>query len=169
MSRNNKIVLAILLTLVILINGFIIFQSCLPANSSSDWSNAVVVIIEDISGGSVTPTSKVTPDLTFSEFIRKAVGHFLLFGIDGIFSYLFFYHLAKYKDFKNKWLKYIYSVSLGIFISSLTEIIQLFTPGRYGDVIDVLLDVFGFLFMMGITVLIIYLVSRHKSKQKVVA
>ena len=168
---NKKLIILkwIFFSLMIIINAFIIFQSCLPANSSSEWSNVVVVIIEDISGGSVTPSSHVTPDLTFSEFIRKAIGHFTLFGIDGIISYLYFYYLDKDKCFKYNWLKYVLALSIGIFIASLTEIIQLVVPGRYGDIIDVLLDVLGFIFFMGITILVIYLVNRHNSKKKEIA
>ena len=163
MDRRIKIFKWVFFSLMVAINVFIIFQSCLPATSSSQWSDVVVEVIENISGGSVTPSSKVTPSLTVSEFVRKAIGHFALFGIDGVISFFYFYFLDKERHFKYRWLYPILALAVGIFVASLTEAIQLIIPGRYGDIIDVLLDVGGFVALGGITYLIVLIINHHKN------
>ena len=151
---------------MIAINVFIIYQSCLPAKSSKEWSEVVVVVIQDISGGSVTPSTKVSGDLTFSEFIRKAIGHFTLFGLNGVITFFYFYFLNMERKFKRSWLYLVLTASVGILIASITEIIQLSIPGRAGDVIDVLLDVAGFIVAASICYLIIYLINKNRKKKE---
>lgn len=163
---NKKTLMIISLVLAIAINAFIIFQSCLPSGPSSTWSNAVVDVIEDISGGSVDGQATTPTGLTVSEFIRKSVGHFSLFGLSGLFTYLFFYFLYEYKGYKYYYLHVLFSLLTGIIVASLTEIIQLMVPGRCGDINDVLLDVGGFTIVLLLTLLITTIYKNIELKNK---
>lgn len=99
----------------------------------------------------------------FQAFVRKALGHFMLFFIDGIFGFLTFYLF-----FKNKRMKktLIYSIGVGVFIAALSEVIQLYVPGRAGRLLDVLLDSSGYLLATLLCYFVILLYNRQKKKIK---
>ena len=87
--------------------------------------------------------------------VRKGLGHFGAFLVLGIFS-TFTYLLY----LRNK--KWIFSVPLniaaGFIVAAITEIIQLYVPGRYGSFKDVMIDFSGFL-CSSITLTVIILLS----------
>lgn len=79
--------------------------------------------------------------------VRKGLGHFgafLVLGIFSTFTWLLFF--TKKKMFFSVPINLI----LGFGIAALTEIIQLYVPGRYGALSDVLLDFSGFILSAGI-------------------
>ena len=79
--------------------------------------------------------------------VRKGLGHFgafLVLGIFSTFTWLLFF--TKKKMFFSVPINII----LGFGIAALTEIIQLYVPGRYGALSDVLLDFSGFILSAGI-------------------
>ena len=79
---------------------------------------------------------------SFFLLVRKGVGHFGAFLVLGIFSSFTFTLFFN----KKKWLWSIpLNIGQGIFLASLTEIIQLLVPGRAGLLSDVLIDVSGFI------------------------
>lgn len=79
----------------------------------------------------------------FASFIRKSIGHFLLFGVSGLFTTWAFFLLFD-KMIKKKWLIALYSALFGLAIASLTEFIQLFIPQRSGNWLDVVINIFGY-------------------------
>lgn len=79
----------------------------------------------------------------FASFIRKSIGHFLLFGVSGLFTTWAFFLLFN-KMIKKKWLIALYSALFGLAIASLTEFIQLFIPQRSGNWLDVVINIFGY-------------------------
>ena len=164
---NRKYLIWAFFTLMIMVNAFVIFQACLPANSSSSWSEAIVEVISDISGGSVEGTTPTPSGLTVSEFVRKSVGHFSLFGLNGLFTYLFFYYLYEDKGYKYYYLHVLWAALVGIFVASLTEVIQLFVPGRCGDIQDVFLDVGGFLSVMLLALLVTSIIKNVQHKKRI--
>lgn len=104
---------------------------------------------------------------SFEAILRKALGHFLIFGIASIFTTITLYLFLKYK-LKKKYFIPLISLGFGFFIASLSEFIQYFVPGRGASFIDVLLDTFGYL--LGILIclliyLIIYLIKRYKANK----
>lgn len=110
----------------------------------------------------------ITDIQSFTSFIRKALGHFGVFFILGIFS-LFTYALF-FK--KRQWL---YSIPIhfasGYFIAVLSEFIQLYVPGRGGAYKDVMIDYSGYListfFIIFIYLLIFtckYFIQKKKNK-----
>lgn len=74
-------------------------------------------------------------------FGSKFIGHFCLFVLTGLFSYLFF--VASLKR-RTAWiLFFVY----GAFLSSLGEIIQLFIAGRSPTVVDVFVNYGGYVLL----------------------
>ena len=153
---------------MLMLNAFIIYQSCLPAGSSKGWSDAVVEVIKTITNGTIDSSTPITPNLSWGSFIRKAIGHFGLFGLDGVVTFLYFYFLSLNKKFENRNLYIYFAAVLGIIVAVVTELLQLVIPGRYGDIIDVLIDIGGYVLGVAITFLIVYLVNRHKHKKELI-
>lgn len=155
--------------LMIAINGFIIYQSCLPEGASSTWSEAAVKTVEGVTQGNVNTNTVLhnvvtNTDVTLNEALRKILGHFALFGASGLFTYLFFFFLQLFKGFKKYYLHIIISLGVGIIISSLAELIQMFVPGRSADIIDVLLNLGGFVIFSGLAIVTIILIYHFKKK-----
>ena len=77
------------------------------------------------------------------------------------------YYLSCYYLLRGK--RYYYHVGLalflGIFFSSITELIQLAIPNRSGDIADVLINLLGYLLGMGIVLLIITIYYHHQNKK----
>ena len=100
---------------------------------------------------------------SFSELVRKSIGHFLLFLVNGVFTFLFMYELNKdvnYK-YKKKWHYIVITLLLGLIFASLSEFIQFLVPTRFGSFIDVGIDALGFYVGTGITLLVVYLINRQ--------
>ena len=79
--------------------------------------------------------------------VRKGLGHFgafLVLGIFSTFTWLLFFTK------KRMFFSVPINIILGFGIAALTEIIQLYVPGRYGALSDVLLDFSGFILSAGI-------------------
>jgi glycopeptide antibiotics resistance protein len=75
-----------------------------------------------------------------SLIVRKLLGHFLIFWLDGVLAYLTaisFIHKAKW------WLPPLIAGAAMILVASVSEIIQLFASDRAGTFIDVILDSAG--------------------------
>jgi len=164
-NKSIKITKWIFFALMIIINLFIIYQSCLPDVSSKSWSDAVVDMIKTITHGDIDSGTPITPNLSWGKLIRKLIGHFSLFGLDGVITYLYFYFLNRDRPFKYKYLYIIIPSVIGILLAVITECLQLVIPGRVGDIIDILIDIAGFLLGLGITFLITYLINRHNNKK----
>ena len=166
-SKLDWILFSIFLVLALAINAYIIYHACLNGAKSSEASQGVVEVSEEvvntISPGTVTPENHDS----FATFIRKAFGHFGLFVISGLFSSLTLYFFLK--DFK--WYKHyfgiIISFGFGFSLAAITEIIQLNVPNRSGEFTDVLIDSSGYLLGLGIIVLVLFLILRRKQKNAV--
>ena len=165
---NKKIIICkwIFFTLMILVNGFIIYQACLQGSSSEEWSNPLVQIVVDLSGGSITPSTVVFFDLSLAAFLRKLIGHFSFFGLNGVVTFLYFYFLNKDKLFKHQLITIVIPIAIGIFVAFLTELIQLLIPGRSGEIVDVIIDISGYLLGFSLTLLITYLIDRKRKLLK---
>lgn len=141
------------------INVFIIVNSCLPGQQSTNASNFIVEPVKNIINSIKADTINETNIQQFSSVIRKLVGHFSLFVLSGVFTTLtikFFY----YDENEKLWQLCFISCIFGIFLASLTEIIQTFVPGRSGEFGDVLIDFSGYLLAFLIIVLIVYLKNK---------
>ena len=99
----------------------------------------------------------------FEGFIRKAIGHFFLFFVDGILGFWTFYLFLK--DKKSAKLIILLSIITGVFVAALSEIIQLFVPGRAGTITDVIIDSVGYISATFLMLLILHLINKPKDKK----
>lgn len=99
----------------------------------------------------------------FEGFIRKAIGHFFLFFVDGILGFWTFYLFLK--DKKSAKLIILLSIITGVFVAALSEIIQLFVPGRAGTITDVIIDSVGYISATFLMLLILHLINKQKDKK----
>ena len=96
--------------------------------------------------------------------IRKIIGHASLFAIAEIFTlialYMFMYN-------KKLYLPIVISLGIELFISSISELIQHFTPNRHGTITDVLINMSGAIIGSIIVFLVILLVNYIKKKKSI--
>lgn len=91
-------------------------------------------------------------------FIRKAIGHFLLYFVNGIFAMLTIYYLF---NFNMKVYAFISGTTFGLLMSGLTEFIQYFIPGRAGLFSDVAINFLGFMSAVGLFFLVHFIYEKH--------
>ena len=164
-SKTYLVWTIIVCLLALAINVFIIVHSCLTASESTNASNGVVEVLQNIIN-SIFPNT-ITPSNhdAFAAFIRKAVGHFGLFMVSGSLTSLAIYlALDPLKKFKY-WMLIVMSLGFGLFMGILTEIIQLNVDGRSGEFTDVLIDFSGYLLGFLIILLILFLIIRKQKRQ----
>lgn len=167
MKKNRTdLILAIVFTVLALaINVYIVYHSCLNGSQSGAASKGVVDFIADIINSVKGNTINESNYNAFSNFIRKAVGHFGLFVISGLFSSLSIHYWLEDLKWYRFYFGIIISFAFGFLLASITEIIQLNVPNRSGEFTDVLIDSSGYLLGLGIIVLILFLVIRHNTKK----
>ena len=160
--KARKILFYIFLTIALAINVLIIVESCIGGEGSASQSISVSESIASAIEG-LFPSANID-HAAFHSAIRKIVGHFLLFGLSGIFTALTFV----FNDFimnKFKWKNILFILGIGFAVALVSELIQYFVPGRYGAFTDVFIDFSGYLFFSGLTYLIYLLIIRHRNKQ----
>ena len=101
----------------------------------------------------------------FASFIRKSIGHFLLFGVSAIFTTWAFYFILN-KVIKKKWFIVLVSGLFGIAVASVTEMIQLFIPLRSGTWIDVGINILGYAVFLALTILFGFLILKRRQKNE---
>lgn len=160
--KNKRYLIATIIVgcLAISINLFIILQSCLNGDRSTESSGFVVELFKSLINIFSKNAINENNIGTFTQVIRKLIGHFGLFAVDGLISswaiYLSSAYIKKYKHLYGL----LFSLFFGLFIAGLTEVIQSFIPSRSGEIVDVLIDFSGYLLGTGIIALIIFL--RYK-------
>lgn len=82
--------------------------------------------------------------------IRKFIGHFMLFSIDGVLTFFVFNMFSK-KNFK-------YTIIFGVVFAFICEFMQLMAGGRSFALLDICLDFFSFILVP----MIIYIYFAHK-------
>lgn len=165
-SKKYLIWTIVFSVIALAINAYIIIHSCLDAVQSTEASDGVVEVTEEVIN-TVAPGT-ITPDNheSFVSLVRKAFGHFGLFMVSGFFSSLAFY-LAISPFNKQKYYQIIIiALAFGLLMGLITETIQLFVPGRSGEITDVLIDFSGYLLGFLIILLILSLIIRHIYKQE---
>ncbi len=81
----------------------------------------------------------------FYSFVRKIVGHFSLFAILGMGYFICSFFFLK----KRRWASLLIAPFGVLTIAGLTELVQLYTPGRYGTLYDIFINFSGGLVGMG--------------------
>ena len=136
---SNKAVIKLIL---IVLWMFVIFYfSAQAGDESASISNRVVIkIAETIHHHTLSNTEKEKFIENFSLTVRK-LAHMIEYFILAILIYIF---LREFYP-KDKYL-FLLVILLAVFYALTDEIHQLFVPGRYGSIIDVLIDSMGALF-----------------------
>lgn len=165
MIKKQSVVFYIFFVLAIAINVFIIVEGAIDSGGSSSQSLGVTQFVIDVIK-SIAPNSRVATDPDYAHhLVRKLIGHFGLFGVSGIITTTMF---CLIKDvLADKKLKIVLiDAGTGFLVAILSEVMQLFAPGRAFAVTDILIDLFGYVLFGWITFMIFFLVYRHKHKEK---
>jgi VanZ family protein len=94
----------------------------------------------------------------FALVVRKVLGHFLIFLLDGVFGYL---ALLKLLKINRVWLGLSIATAAMFGVAGISELIQYFTSGRSANWGDVGIDVAGAL----IGILIVFLISSSANEK----
>ncbi len=95
-------------------------------------------------------------------FIVRKLAHFSIYTALGMSATGFFFTFDKL----TKKRQVIFAIILGCLYATTDELHQLFTPGRSGQITDVLLDSVGVIIGTGIITLVWYLVMKRRRKQE---
>ena len=101
----------------------------------------------------------------FHHLVRKFIGHFSLFLVNGVLASLFFMFYFEKNDKKNLLSVGASSLSI-ILLSIITELLQFLSPGRGPAVEDVLLDIFGGVVGILVVIIIFMIIQLFKKKKE---
>lgn len=135
----------IILFIAVAINIFIIVNASINGETSSvesgNFSKFMAAIFNLFRPGYINETNFDA----FAAIIRKLAGHFGIFVADAFFS-TYAFHLFLKKELKHRNIIFIGgSAIFGSIIASVSELVQIFTPQRYGSWLDILIDFSGYL------------------------
>ena len=166
--KKYRISFYIFLCLSIALTGYIVISSCLQGSDSSSQSGRVVNFFKMIINGIFPNTINEDNIGWFTTFIRKGIGHYGAFLVDGVFISLTVYFYCLLKEKKIYYPQLYIVLPIGLFLAILTESIQLLVPNRSGEVVDMFIDYGGYLTGFAILILIYYLIDRkHRNNQNI--
>ena len=163
-SRRYLIVLIIATVLALAVNTFIVVQSCLNANQSTEAASPIVDMWKAIVNAFHKDAINEDNIGTFTHVIRKLFGHYGLYAISGILSSWALYMWIKPLRWFKPYIYLIITLSFGFLFSLLTEFIQIFTPGRSGEFTDALIDYFGYITGALIILIILFIIFKKRTK-----
>ncbi len=149
-----KYIKYIFIILTIACIAFIWYNSSLDGVESTNESQGVLAIINDILAYFGIPNKA-------SEFAVRKMAHFLEFSGLGFLLTMDIYFCSK------SLIRNIYiSPFIGLITACIDETIQIFSPGRTSKLTDVWVDFSGIIAATIVTILLIKLVLNKKSKTK---
>ena len=150
-----KIVKWIILALALAVNVFIIVNACMngtmSAQESGRFSRFVAGFLNFFSPNYINDGNFDN----FASIIRKLAGHFGLFCLNGILSTLSFHLFLKDSKLKSSFYVVGFSLGLGFLVAAVSELIQIFTPERYGSWLDILIDFSGYFLGFGLLIAVL--------------
>ena len=168
--KKRYILPIIIITLTVLINGYIIMHSCFNASLSSSSSGRLVNFLKVIINAFHANTINENNIGAFTHVIRKLVGHFGLFVISGFFTSFSFSFINRKVPFLKDVYYYLLTLTSGFFLASLTEFIQRFVPGRSGEFTDAMIDFSGYIvgtIAFVLIMMVIVLVKNKNDKKRI--
>lgn len=160
--KIRKTLIITFLVLLISLDIFIIVESCIGGTGSASQSQGITQLVIDIIHA-FNPSAELDVGVVHN-IVRKVCGHFLLFGLSGILTTLVF--VLPSEAFKKHFTLMIISIiGKGVVLACVTEIIQIFTPGRSGNGIDILIDMAGYILFAFIIFIIFYIHYLNKNKK----
>jgi len=166
MNKKRLTAGIIFLVIALAIDVFAIVESAIGGSGSGAQSSRFANFILNIVKVFDPNTTLTINTPGFQNFIRKFFGHFLLFGGSGLFTTLGLYLILLDKAAKPIISISILSALIGLALASITEVIQLFTPGRAGLIADVFIDWAGYVLFGGIVIFIILIKSFLKRRKE---
>lgn len=145
------------LSIFALINFLILFFASVSGEDSANQSG----ILLDATNGILKFLNINLNEIQLENihaFIRKAVGHFGIFMVSGIFGWL----SARAWLNTSLTVKFSLTMGIGILIGSLSEIIQIFASNRGPSFGDVVIDSLGFF----VGIVIVYLITLPLDNRK---
>lgn len=147
----------IMTAITVLFISFIFLHSSMTGDTSSNESSSVLVFVQSIINALCIP-------ITLSELLIRKVAHFSEFAVLGVLVSTTFYI---YDKTLKKYIKRLLSVFFICLATAVTdETIQLFVPGRSGQVSDVLIDFSGAFTGVIIVSVILMIIYRKKTKNR---
>ena len=143
----------IFLLLAVAVTAFIWQQSTVPAPASAEISDTVRDVVVDAVGGEQTSVGSFV-----DRFVRK-IAHFVEFSLLGLCIEAYFLRRFGAGEIALRG-------AIGVFVAAADETIQIFTD-RGASVLDVLLDLSGFVTASLFLLLLGELVARVRIKRKV--
>ena len=165
-SKKYLVLTCIIVILAIAINVYIIVHACLNGSDSSKASQGIVDVSKDVINTVAPGTVTESNYPSFATFIRKALGHFGLFMINGILSPWAIYLALNPLKSSRYWILITYALEFGLLIALITETIQLNVAGRSGELRDVLIDYGGYFLGFSIIFFILLPISIKKYKKR---
>ena len=144
----------IFIILAVGINAFIIVEAAMSGSSSAQQSSFIADIIAKI--------FNIVPDDNFHHIVRKLVGHFSLYVVNGVLTTLAIYYSLKYKNIYKTNLFLIIYLLLGALLAALSEFVQLLAKNRGFAFNDMLINFSGFFLGGGVVFLICFLVNKKR-------
>ena len=159
--KIRKILFITFAIIALAINVLIIVLSATGGDESSSQSLSFTKMIVDIIN-TIAPNSPITQDQDrLHHVVRKLFGHFLLFGGSGLFTTLTL--IFSGNVFKNRKIETIlFSLSIGLTVATISELIQIITPGRAGMVTDILIDFSGYFLFTIIIYFVLFFINKAK-------
>lgn len=167
--KREKIVKYIMLILTLCVNIFIIVNGFIKGVESSEISNgtadAFLPMINEITGDAIKTEPQVT---AYHSVFRKLIGHFGLFGLNGILSTITIFLFTKNTPVKNHLFLMLFSFAFGFVVAGISELAQISTDGRTAAWSDVGIDSAGYFIGMIFVVFCIFLTKEKifKFEQK---
>ena len=127
-------------------------------------SDAKLILDDGVSRIEESYIVEITKDTSIRATLSNTANYWVpkFFGHGGLFAVLAFFamNMFKYVDIRNVFGRFCCYLLSGLSIALISEIIQSFIPSRSGRIIDILLDMGGFL--LG-TLIVLLFRSRKKN------
>lgn len=158
--KKRNVLKYIVLAIALAINLFILANSFVGGDASTAESAAITESTANVINGISPGTLSASNYENFIVFVRKVFGHFGLFGLSGVLSTWSLYLLLK--GGKYNYFLHFGSISFlfGFGLATLSEVVQIFIPGRSGSVEDILIDTIGYLIGVLLVILILFLAKK---------
>ena len=130
------------------------------AAESNKVTDIVIGVVDDIRKGEEPIADKYGLE-NVRIFIRKAIGHFGIFLVLGLFA------VGVYFSFINKRvLTLILLFGSGFLVAAISEFIQIFADSRGPSIKEVMIDYSGYLIGNGIVILFMFIIYSVKKNKK---
>ena len=159
-SDKIKVIKWIFFGLSVALSLFLIINGAIPGDNSAIESNFFARLFANIINAFKSDTINDSNFESFARVLRKLLGHFLAFSVDGVFISLTCYYFLRQKEWSKWYYPIIISFGVGLFVAGLSEFLQVFTIGRYGSFIDIGIDMGGY--ALGVFVVFLILFLTHK-------